>query len=78
MSTGEPQQVLKALWQAEDQALDEDCAPENQKACKNMKDVSFDGFAPAGSDLGEAWRDKLRREGKLSDTSVRDLVLGDQ
>jgi hypothetical protein len=43
-----------------------------------MKDVSFDGFAPAGSDLGQAWRDKLKREGKLSEGSVRDLVMGDQ
>lgn len=74
----EPQEVLRALWQAEGQELDEDCAPENQKACKNMKDVSFDGFAPAGSDLGQAWRDKLKREGKLSEGSLRDLVMGDQ
>ena len=74
----EPQKVLRALWQAEGQELEEDCTPENQKACKNMKDVSFDGFAPAGSDLGQAWRDKLEREGKLSEGSLRDLVMGDQ
>ncbi|HEX5090213.1 MAG TPA: hypothetical protein VFV89_20560 [Nocardioides sp.] len=73
----EPKEVLRALWQAEGQALDDDCTPENQKACKNMKDVSFDGFAPPGSDLGEAWREKLKREGKLSERSLRDLVLGD-
>jgi hypothetical protein len=74
----EPQEVLRALWQAEGQELDEDCTPENQRACKNMKDVSFDGFAPAGSDLGQAWRDTLRREGKLSEGSLRDLVMGDK
>ena len=74
----EPREVLRALWQAEGQELDDDCTPENQKACKNMKDVGFDGFAPAGSDLGQAWRDKLAREGKLSEGSLRDLVLGDQ
>ena len=74
----EPKEVLRALWQAEGQELDEDCGPQNQRACKNMKDVSFDGFAPPGSDLGQAWRDKLRREGKLSKGSLRDLVLGDQ
>ena len=74
----EPKEVLRALWQAEGQALDDDCTPENQKACKNMKDVGFDGFAPAGSDLGQAWRDKLAREGKLSEGSLRDLVLGDK
>lgn len=77
-SMEDPQDVLRALWQAEGQELDQDCAPDSQKVCRNMKDVTFDGFAPAGSDLGQAWRDKLRREGKLSETSVRDLVLGDQ
>ena len=74
----QPKEVLRALWQAEGQALDDECLPENQKACKNMKDVSFDGFAPPGSDLGQAWRDQLRREGKLSEGSLRDLVMGDQ
>jgi hypothetical protein len=75
---GEPKEVLRALWQAEGQALDEDCTPENQKACKTMKGVSFDGFAPPGSDLGQAWREKLEREGKLSEGSLRDLVLGNE
>ena len=43
-----------------------------------MKDITFDGFAAPGSDLGAAWRDKLAREGKLSPSgqSIRDLVLG--
>jgi hypothetical protein len=77
----EPKEILRALWQAEGQTLDDDCTPgqenaERQKACKNMKDVSFDGFAPPGSDLGQAWRDTLKREGKLSDGSLRDLVIG--
>ena len=72
----EPVEVLRALWRADDQdagTLDE-ASP--QKACKNMKGVSFDGFAPPGSDLGQAWRDQLAREGKLSEGSLRDLVLG--
>ena len=71
--------VLRAVWAAEGQTaqdLDDDCGP--TKSCKNMKDVSFDGFAPPGSDLGQAWRDQLEREGKLSEGSLRDLVLGDQ
>jgi len=73
--------VLRAVWAAEGQRsedLDEACAP--TKSCKNMKDVSFDGLAEPGSDLGSAWRDKLRREGKLSEAggSIRDLVLGTQ
>ena len=44
-----------------------------------MRDFTFDGMAEPGSDLGEAWRARLRREGKLgSGGSLRDLVLGDQ
>ncbi len=79
MANDEAKEVLRALWRAEGQELevDEDCGPQNQKACKNMKGVSFDGFAPAGSDLGQAWRDKLEREGKLSQGSLRELVLGE-
>jgi hypothetical protein len=72
-------QVLRTIWSAGDQGAtdaDEICGP--QKACRNMKHVSFDGFAEPGSDLGSAWRDKLRREGKLSESgqTVRDLILG--
>ena len=71
--------VLRALWAVEGQTaedLDDDCSP--TKACRNMKDITFDGFAEPGSDLGAAWRDKLAREGKLSPSgqSIRDLVLG--
>jgi hypothetical protein len=72
----EPVEVLRALWRAEGvdaSDLDDECGP--QKACKNMKDVSFDGLAEPGSDLGEAWKDRLAREGKLSSGSLRDLVL---
>jgi hypothetical protein len=56
--------------------LAEACAP--QKTCRNMKDVSFDGMAEPGADLSAAWRERLRREGKLSTSggSIRDLVLG--
>jgi hypothetical protein len=48
------------------------------KACKNMKDISFDGMAEPGSDLRQAWRERLQREGKLNTSggSIRDLVLG--
>ena len=72
-------EVLRAIWAGSGQRAsdaDEACGP--QKSCKNMKDVSFDGMAEPGSDLGAAWREKLRREGKLgtSAASIRDLVLG--
>jgi hypothetical protein len=73
-------EVLRAVWAARQGDgsvdLDEDCSP--TKSCKNMQDVTFDGFAEPGSDVGGAWRAKLAREGKLSDSggSIRDLVLG--
>jgi hypothetical protein len=70
--------VLRSIWATEGQRLDldEDCSP--TKACRNMKDVSFDGLAEPGTDLGDAWREKLAREGKLDQSggSVRDLVFG--
>ena len=70
--------VLRAVWAADGQSvadLDDDCGP--TKSCKNMKDITFDGYAEPGSDLGSAWRERLKREGKLSTSgSVRDLVLG--
>lgn len=70
--------ALRAIWQVEHDhvELDEDCSP--TKVCRNMKDVTFDGYAEPGSDLGSAWRARLEREGKLSTSgaSLRDLVLG--
>jgi hypothetical protein len=71
--------VLRSVWAVEGTTsadLDEDCGP--TKSCRNMKDVSFDGLADPGTDLREAWRRKLEREGKLSASggSIRDLVLG--
>jgi hypothetical protein len=75
----EVREVLRAVWAARGEdgaALDEDCSP--TKACKNMVAVSFDGLAEPGTDLTDAWREKLAREGKLdtSGGSLRDLVLG--
>jgi hypothetical protein len=71
--------ALRDVWNATGQGtedLDEACGP--TKSCRNMKDVSFDGMAEPGSDLGTAWRERLRREGKLSTSggSIRELVLG--
>ncbi|MFI5100950.1 MAG: hypothetical protein ACHQE5_10655 [Actinomycetes bacterium] len=75
----EPVQVLRAVWAAQGQtSADLDAVLGPKKSCKNMKEISFDGMAEPGSDLREAWRDKLAREGKLSTAggSIRDLVLG--
>jgi hypothetical protein len=71
--------VLRTVWAADGQRaedLGEACGP--TKSCRNMQDVTFDGMAEPGSDLGAAWRERLRREGKLdtSGGSVRELVLG--
>ena len=71
--------VLRAVWTADGQRaddLDEACGP--TKSCRNMQDVSFDGMAEPGTDLRAAWRDRLRREGKLNSSggSIRDLVMG--
>ena len=64
--------VLRSVWAA--QALPEDAATSadleeacgSTKPCKNMQLVSFDGLAEPGSDLRQAWRERLEREGKLS------------
>lgn len=76
--------VLRSVWAADARPegrtadLDEACGP--TKSCKNMALVSFDGLAEPGSDLRQAWREKLEREGKLSTSggSIRDLVLGSE
>ena len=82
-------EVLREVWGAQGQTsadLDEACG--ETKSCKRMTDVGFDGLAGAsagtgpgtgpGGDLRAAWRDQLRREGKLNPEAgtVRDLVLG--
>ena len=76
--SGDPREVLRTMWAAQgSSAADlDDCGP--TRSCKNMQYVSFDGMAEPGSDLRQAWRDKLAREGKLSTAggSLRDLVLG--
>lgn len=77
----EPREVLRGLWEADApteaaRELD-DATP--AKTCKRMRGVTFDGMAPPGTDLKEAWRDLLIREGKYDGTggTIRDLVLGD-
>ena len=75
-NTAESRNVLQSVWNAGTPApeLDEDCSP--TKVCKNMRGITFDGFAEEGTDVREAWRQLLAREGKLNTSggSVRDLV----
>lgn len=69
-------QVLRGIWQQSPQGaaeLDAECNP--NKVCRNMKDVTFDGFAEEGVDMATAWRNKLAREGKLGGSSLADLVF---
>jgi hypothetical protein len=78
-SPDETVEVLRTVWAADEQAVaefDEECGP--TKTCRNMRDFTFEGMAEPGTDLGTAWRERLRREGKLgaSGGSIRDLVLG--
>jgi len=70
-------QVLRALWSAEGHdrvEVDEECGPVKQ--CRNMQEVGFDGFGTPGTDLQQAWRERLAREGKLGAGTVGDLVNG--
>ena len=70
-------QVLRALWSADDRdraVVDEENGAAKQ--CRNMKDVTFDGFGAPGTDLKDAWRERLAREGKLGAGSLADLVNG--
>ena len=75
----EPLEVLREVWRSRGQTsadLDEGHAG----SCKRMSDagVGFDDFGGQDGDLSAAWRARLEREGKLSQSgqSVRDLVLG--
>lgn len=71
--------TLQSVWMVshDHYEMDEDCSP--TKPCRNMKDITFDGYAEPGSDIGAAWRAQLAREGKLQESqgSIRDLVLGE-
>lgn len=70
--------MLRDIWQGTPQSaaeLDAECNP--NKVCRNMKDVSFDGYAEHGGDVTAAWRNTLAREGKLGGSSLADLVFRD-
>ena len=73
----DPADVLRTVWQGTPGAMqdhDAECSP--TKACRNMKDITFDGYADEGGDLRTAWRNTLAKEGKLGTGSVADLVFG--
>ncbi len=71
-------EALRNIWQGNPAnlvELDEECNP--NKACRNMKDVNYEGFGGEGVDVATAWKAKLAREGKLATGgSIADLVFG--
>jgi len=78
--SAEALQVLREVWRSQGQTaadLDDGC----EKSCKRMTDagVGFEDFRGDNDvDRIVAWRARLEREGKLSQSggTVRDLVLG--
>ncbi len=69
--------VLREVWAGDGVSRAEIEASFGEgKTCRNMKHVNFDSLAEPGSDLGAAWREKLRREGKLGSSSLGELILG--
>jgi hypothetical protein len=69
-------EVLRGIWSAQGQtSADIDAHGGHGRSCQRMAGVGFDG---EDEDLRAAWRDRLEREGKLSESggSVRDLVFG--
>ena len=74
-----PKQVLRSIWTEHadgELEIDADCSPTKQ--CRNMRDITFEGFAEAGTDISTAWKAVLAQEGKLTPgaETIRDLVLG--
>ena len=72
-------EVLRTLWSTRGQGMADLEAIGEPKSCKRMADVGFgDLDGEDGGDLRAAWRETLKRDGKLraDDGSVRDLILG--
>lgn len=73
-SSSDDMAVLRSIWQRGAAAADLDDACSPTKVCRNMKDVTFEGYAEDGGDIRAAWRNTLARDGKLSGSSVADLI----
>ena len=78
--SGEPDEaleVLRGIWSAQGQTSANLDDLDTGRACKRMADVGFSQMDGAEDDVRAAWRDRLEREGKLSNGgTVADLVLG--
>ena len=77
--SGEPDEaleVLRGIWSAQGQTSANLDDLDTGRACKRMADVGFSEMDGAEDDQRAAWRDRLEREGKLSNGgTVADLVL---
>ncbi|OJY39462.1 MAG: hypothetical protein BGP03_30485 [Pseudonocardia sp. 73-21] len=87
-TAGEAMSVLRGIWSAQ-RPSGADAGPSNAKVCRNMKNIGFGGLGEGGADgdstagpvdddQRSAWRERLRREGKIvpGATSLREIVLG--
>jgi hypothetical protein len=73
--------VLRGVWSGQGQSvaeIDEACDGASKKLCRNAVHMGFDGLADDGTDLRDAWREQLNREGKsyTKGGSLADLILG--
>jgi hypothetical protein len=77
--SGEPDEaleVLRGIWSAQGQTSADLDDIGTAKSCKRMADVGFGDLGGAEDDMRAAWRDRLEREGKLSNGgTVADLVM---
>jgi hypothetical protein len=77
--SGEPDEaleVLRGIWSAQGQTSADLDDIGTAKSCKRMADVGFGELGGAEDDVRAAWRDRLEREGKLSNGgTVADLVM---
>jgi hypothetical protein len=73
--------VLRNVWRSQGQLGEDLVDPSGElKSCKRMAEagVGYEDFAAGEEDLNTAWRARLEREGKLSQSggTIRDLVMG--
>jgi hypothetical protein len=76
--------VLRQVWHKEGQSIaeiDEACDGASKKQCRNAVHMGFEGLADEdeeGTDLQTAWKNKLAKEGKVSNKggSLADLIFG--
>ena len=76
--TTQAAEAIRTIWQGNPSTmaeLDDECNP--NKVCRNMKDVTYEGFGDEGTDVATAWKAKLALEGKLATGgTIADLVFG--